>query len=95
MRAIVRPLSNPQVCIDVTECLLGALAAEISHISGGNAVLDRLEAEARLDQLLGTAWRGLSLPVSIQTSQENSNGAHEATNHRADRRVRQPHRQAV
>jgi hypothetical protein len=95
MRAIVRPLSNPQVCIDVTECLLDALAAEISNISGGNVVLDRLEAEARLDQLLGTAWRGLTLPVSIHVSKENSNAEPEATDHRADRRLRQPQRQAV
>ena len=63
MRAIVRPLSNPKACIDVTECLLDALAAEISRLSEGNPVLDRLEAEARLDELLGamarwfSAWR--------------------------------------
>jgi hypothetical protein len=95
MRAIVRPLSNPKACIDVTECLLGALAAEISRFSEGNPVLDRLEAEARLDELLGASWRALRGPFPINQTEEDLNAHPEVHDQRADRCLRQPQRQAV
>ena len=95
MRAIVRPLSNPKACIDVTECLLDALTAEISRLSEGNPVLDRLEAEARLDELLGAPWRALRAGSPIHQTKEHLNDHHEVDHDHADRHLRQPHRQAV
>jgi hypothetical protein len=58
MSKCIRPLSEPERSINLSELLVEALASEIARHSGGHPVLDRLEAEAWLDQSIGPAWRG-------------------------------------
>lgn len=58
MGKCIHPISEPERSIDLSELLVEALAAEIARYSGGHPVLDRLEAEAWLDQSIGPTWRG-------------------------------------
>ena len=51
MKVTIR-LNHPSTEIDVTDGIIGAIAAEISRIAGGNEVLNRLEAEMYLDRIL-------------------------------------------
>lgn len=53
MRLAVRPLLANGRAIDVREALVGAIERELSACFGGNSVLNRLEAEAQLELLLG------------------------------------------
>jgi len=50
--AVIHPLRNPQISIDVREVLVAALERELADRCGGNAVLNRLEAEQRVDAML-------------------------------------------
>ena len=53
MQCTLRPLRNPQLCIDVRTRLVEAIAAELTRYCGGSEQLNLLEAEAQLDALLG------------------------------------------
>jgi len=53
MRVPVRPMLADGRAIDVREALVRAIEREISRRFGGNSVLNRLEAEAQLELLLG------------------------------------------
>ena len=57
MKANYQPFSDPLVKIDVRACLVEALAHAIDGHCGGNAVLNRLEAEACADQFLSADIR--------------------------------------
>lgn len=48
----IRPIAEPARELDVTECLIRAIEAEIAARYGGNAVLNRLEAEGHVARLL-------------------------------------------
>ena len=48
----IRPIAEPAREVDVTECLIRAIEAEIAARYGGNAVLNRLEAEGHVARLL-------------------------------------------
>jgi hypothetical protein len=52
MHCIVRPLANPRIRLDLSDCLVEAIARELGRRFGGNPLLNRLEAEAHLGQLL-------------------------------------------
>jgi hypothetical protein len=52
MRAFIRPSADPTHDIDVTTCLVAALAAELWRRYGGNDVVNWLEAERHTAQLL-------------------------------------------
>ncbi len=51
-RIVLRPIANPDQEIDMTDAFIDLIAAELGKRRGGNAVLDRLEAEAHLQNLL-------------------------------------------
>lgn len=71
----VRPLLDPRVAIDVRSILARELEREIGLRCGGNAVLNRLEAEAWADRL---TMRGtLQRPAETQ----QSSGGHDGTVH--------------
>jgi hypothetical protein len=53
MSCIVRPLRNPQICIDIRALLVETIALELARHCGGNRILNQLEAEVQLDSLLG------------------------------------------
>ncbi len=53
MRIIVRPVVDPQREIDLTRCLLSAIAEELWQLYGGNAQLNWLEAELHLERIVG------------------------------------------
>ena len=59
-RTIVAPLRNPAVSIDLRELLVRALERELAERCGGNPVLNRLEAEQRVDLLLQGSENGQS-----------------------------------
>lgn len=48
----IRPIAEPAREVDVTECLIRAIEAEIAARYGGNAILNRLEAEGHVARLL-------------------------------------------
>ena len=52
-RVPVRPMLADGRAIDVREAMVRAIEREISRRFGGNSVLNRLEAEAQLELLLG------------------------------------------
>lgn len=62
MRFLVRPLSDPDTTLDLTEAVTEAIAQHLTLACGGNAVLNRLEAAAHLESLLR---RAASLPESV------------------------------
>jgi hypothetical protein len=55
MRIIVRPLSDPQREIDLTDRLVAAIAEELWRLYGGNDRLNWLEAERHLAAIVGQA----------------------------------------
>lgn len=55
MRIIVRPLSDPQREIDLTDRLIAAIAEELWRLYGGNDRLNWLEAERHLAAIVGQA----------------------------------------
>lgn len=55
MRCTIHPMSSPDLALDVEECLVDALARELTRRLGGNHALNRLEAAAHLEQLLHAA----------------------------------------
>lgn len=56
-RAVIFPLGGPAGGIDVTDTLIDAIATMIGRLSGGNRMLDHLEAEIHLRSLMGIARR--------------------------------------
>ena len=58
MRITITPLVDPGTEIDVTEGIVSAIADQLSRRTGGNAVLNALEAERHLQEILrrGTGW---------------------------------------
>lgn len=56
-RFVVRPLVDPETTLDLTDAVVAAIARELGDAFGGNAVLNRLEADAHLASLLGAAAR--------------------------------------
>jgi len=55
MRIIVRPIVDPQREIDMTNCLVAAIAEELWRLYGGNERLNWIEAERHLGQIVGRA----------------------------------------
>jgi|GEM_PF-3534462 len=51
MRVTIRPLLEPDRELDVTEVVIDAIAGRIAEEFGGNAALDRLEAERQLHSI--------------------------------------------
>jgi hypothetical protein len=58
MRIIITPLVDPDARIDVTEGIVSAIADQLARRSGGNPVLNSMEAERQLLEILrrGTDW---------------------------------------
>lgn len=56
--ATIRPLRDPQVAIDLRSLAIEVLERELAARAGGNAVLNRLEAEAWVDMLARGEIRG-------------------------------------
>lgn len=50
-RIVVHPISDPARSIDVTESVIRCIASAIGEAVGGNAVLNRLEAERAVHDL--------------------------------------------
>jgi len=48
---LIRPLADPRVAIDLRVLVVELLERELEERFGGNAVLNRLEAEAWVDML--------------------------------------------
>ena len=51
MKVTIRPLLEPDRELDVTEVVIDAIAGRIAEEFGGNAALDRLEAERQLHSI--------------------------------------------
>ncbi|MEX2217953.1 MAG: hypothetical protein WD749_04265 [Phycisphaerales bacterium] len=52
MRIVIRPSMAPQRELDITQAVIGAVAAELYHQFGGNDVVNWLEAERQVARLL-------------------------------------------
>lgn len=50
-RIVVHPISDPARSIDVTESVIRCISSAIGDAVGGNAVLNRLEAERAVHEL--------------------------------------------
>jgi len=60
---LLRPLVAPEQPIDMHDVLRDAIERELQRRFGGNAMLDRLEAEAQLERLLGhDRWPSIGSP---------------------------------
>jgi len=68
MHCTVRPLANPRIRLDVSDCLIDALARELGRRFGGNPLLNRLEAEAHLGQLLRDTHANAETPQFHSTT---------------------------
>lgn len=53
MKITIRSRLNPTVDIDITRCLISAVAYELWERFGGNEQLNWLESERRVTQLMG------------------------------------------
>lgn len=58
-RIVVHPISDPDRSIDVTESVIRCIASAIGEAVGGNAVLNRLEAERAVHDLTRSAHHAL------------------------------------
>jgi hypothetical protein len=54
-RIVVHPFADPATAIDVTEPVIRCIASAIGEAVGGNAVLNRLEAERAVHALTHVA----------------------------------------
>lgn len=59
-RIVVHPISDPARSIDVTESVIRCIASAIGDAVGGNAVLNRLEAERAVHDLTRSAQHVLA-----------------------------------
>lgn len=55
MRITIRPIQTPHHELDVTHCLVSAIAEEIWRLYGGNGELNWLEAERHLQRIVEEA----------------------------------------
>ena len=88
MHCIVRPLANSRIRLDVGDCLVDAIARELGRRCGGNAMLNRLEAEAHLANLLrrhrvSAGGGSVDGPAQIEDTNEEMNDAVAPTSDRS------------
>lgn len=100
MRIFIRPFRDAAHPIDVTDALVEAVARELGRRCGGNAVLNRLEAAAQIEQVLveGTRVRSDAQDHDVLEGSARELESEEVIDDvdtrriasRPDRRLRQP-----
>lgn len=56
MKILVRPVVDPQRELDLTNCLVSAIAEELWRLYGGDEQLNWFKAERHLERIVGQAW---------------------------------------
>ncbi len=58
MMILIRPIADPRRQVDVTRCLVSAIAQELWRLYGGNDQLNWIEAERHLGRIFGARRSG-------------------------------------
>jgi hypothetical protein len=66
MKVIVRPVTDPECEIDITQRLVAAIAEELWRLYGGNDELNWIEAECHLERIVGAARAEAKGTVVVQ-----------------------------
>lgn len=97
----IRPVVDPLSKIDVTHCIVGAIAEELWRRYGGNTHLNWIEAEQHLDRMIDEACaEAINVKNADCSNRETRKGArHYRNSHGGNRHgrnvSRRPTREAV